>query len=331
VVFNGHYFLYFDVAVAEYWRAIGFRYPDDIVEKFGTDIYAVKASAEYHGSATYDELIDIGCRVGRIGRSSMQLVFGIWRGAEHITSGELIYVNADLKRGNRPRGPSRSNRRSSISSAPGLRKRTRERETIQILLRGLPRRHGDRAARPYSHARRHPRVRPALRSAAHSPRRRSREALDLRRTDRERWQTASLTTRMMCDSYLLDSSSLGSPGMKEVSWPRPVRPGDTLRLRMTVLETKPSTSKPDRGSVLHRWEVFNQAGEPVLRMEGIGCSSGATPPESGAGHPTASGTGATGRSCSARTLLAPMAGEILVVHPVQFLRSSLSASRASSG
>jgi acyl-CoA thioester hydrolase len=97
VVFNGHYFLYFDVAVAEYWRAIGFRYPEDIVEKFGTDIYAVKASAEYHGSATYDELIDIGCRVGRIGRSSMQLVFGIWRGAEHITSGELIYVNADLK------------------------------------------------------------------------------------------------------------------------------------------------------------------------------------------------------------------------------------------
>jgi acyl-CoA thioester hydrolase len=97
VVFNAHYFLYFDVAVAEYWRAIGFRYPEDLVEKFGTDIYAVKASAEYHGSATYDELIDIGCRVGRIGRSSMQLVFGIWRGAEHITSGELVYVNADPK------------------------------------------------------------------------------------------------------------------------------------------------------------------------------------------------------------------------------------------
>src|SRR5437773_760915 len=97
VVFHGHYFLYFDVAVAEYWRAVGFRYPQDIVENFGTDIYAVKASAEYHGSATYDELIDIGCRVGRIGRSSMQLVFGIWRGAEHITSGELIYVNADPK------------------------------------------------------------------------------------------------------------------------------------------------------------------------------------------------------------------------------------------
>jgi acyl-CoA thioester hydrolase len=94
VVFNGHYFLYFDVAIAEYWRAIGFKYPEDIV-KFGTDIYAVKASAEYRGSATYDDLLDIGCRVARIGRSSMLFVLAIWRGAEHITSGELVYVNAD--------------------------------------------------------------------------------------------------------------------------------------------------------------------------------------------------------------------------------------------
>jgi acyl-CoA thioester hydrolase len=97
VVFNANYFLYFDVAVAEYWRAIGFRYPQDIVDKFGTDIFAVKASAEYHGSATYEDRLDVGCRTGRIGRSSLQLIFGIWRGGEHITSGELVYVNADLK------------------------------------------------------------------------------------------------------------------------------------------------------------------------------------------------------------------------------------------
>ncbi len=94
VVFNGHYFLYFDVAIAEYWRAIGFRYPDDILEH-GTDIYAVKASAEYHGPATYEDVLDVGCRVARIGRSSMTFLFGIWRGAERITSGELVYVNAD--------------------------------------------------------------------------------------------------------------------------------------------------------------------------------------------------------------------------------------------
>lgn len=97
VVFNGHYFLYFDVAVAEYWRAIGLRYPRDIVDKFGTDIYAVKASAEYHGSATYDEMLDVGCRVSSIGRSSMRFLLGVWRGEEHLTSGELVYVNADVK------------------------------------------------------------------------------------------------------------------------------------------------------------------------------------------------------------------------------------------
>jgi len=97
VVFNGHYFLYFDVAVTEYWRAIGFRYPEDIVEKFGTDIYAVRASAEYHGSATYDDELEVCCRIGRIGRSSMQFLLGIYRGGERITSGELVYVNADPK------------------------------------------------------------------------------------------------------------------------------------------------------------------------------------------------------------------------------------------
>lgn len=97
VVFNGHYFLYFDVAIAEYWRAIGAPAPDDYPKLFGADVFAVKATAEYHGSAHFDDRLDIGCRVGRIGRTSMQYILGIWRGNEHLTSGELIYVNADLK------------------------------------------------------------------------------------------------------------------------------------------------------------------------------------------------------------------------------------------
>jgi acyl-CoA thioester hydrolase len=96
VVFNGNYFLYFDVAIAEYWRAIGFSYPADLV-KLGMDIFAIKASAEFHGSATYEDELDVLCRVSRIGRSSMTFLFGIWRGAEQLTSGELVYVNADLK------------------------------------------------------------------------------------------------------------------------------------------------------------------------------------------------------------------------------------------
>jgi acyl-CoA thioester hydrolase len=96
VVFNGHYFLYFDVAMADYWRAIGFDYPREIVE-LGTDIYAIKATAEYHGSAGYDQLLEVGCRVARIGRTSLVLLFGIWRGDEQLTSGELVYVNADVE------------------------------------------------------------------------------------------------------------------------------------------------------------------------------------------------------------------------------------------
>lgn len=95
VVFNAHYFLYFDVAIAEYWRAIGFDYPA-VLEPLGGDVFAIKASAEFHGSARYDELVCVCCRCARIGRSSMQFVLGIYRGEEHLTSGELLYVYVDL-------------------------------------------------------------------------------------------------------------------------------------------------------------------------------------------------------------------------------------------
>jgi acyl-CoA thioester hydrolase len=97
VVFNGNYFLYFDVAVAEYWRALGISYPQGYVDTYGTDVFAVKAAAEYHGSATYDDMLDVCCRAGRLGRSSLQFVLSIWLGETHITSGELVYVNADPK------------------------------------------------------------------------------------------------------------------------------------------------------------------------------------------------------------------------------------------
>ncbi len=95
IVFNGNYFLYFDVAITEYWRAIGIDYPDGFVKAFGTDLFAVKATAEYHGSAEFDDFLDIHGRTARLGRSSMQFLLEIWRGEEHLVSGELIYVNAD--------------------------------------------------------------------------------------------------------------------------------------------------------------------------------------------------------------------------------------------
>jgi acyl dehydratase len=84
------------------------------------------------------------------------------------------------------------------------------------------------------------------------------------------WHTVGICMRLICEAYLLDSASLGSPGVDEVRWTKPVRPDDKLRLRMTVLEATPSRSKPDRGTVLHRWEVFNQHDEVVMKMQGYG-------------------------------------------------------------
>jgi acyl-CoA thioester hydrolase len=94
VVFNGNYLTYFDVGVTEYWRAIGYPYPDGLVQH-GTDLYAVKAVIEYHASALYDDMLDICIRVARIGRSSMQFRPEIYRAEQLIASGEVIYVNAD--------------------------------------------------------------------------------------------------------------------------------------------------------------------------------------------------------------------------------------------
>ncbi len=96
VVFNPHYFTYFDVAVCEYWRAAGIAYPTGYVDVYGCDTFAVKATAQFHASAKYDDLLDLGCRVTRIGVSSLVFELGVWRGDEHLTSGELVYVNTDL-------------------------------------------------------------------------------------------------------------------------------------------------------------------------------------------------------------------------------------------
>ncbi|MCX7891573.1 MAG: MaoC family dehydratase [Burkholderiales bacterium] len=84
------------------------------------------------------------------------------------------------------------------------------------------------------------------------------------------WQTGCIAMRLMCELYLLEAASLGSPGVDEIRWTKPVRPGDTLNMKMTVLETKISRSRPNMGSVRSRWEVFNQHGELVMHMTGWG-------------------------------------------------------------
>jgi acyl dehydratase len=83
------------------------------------------------------------------------------------------------------------------------------------------------------------------------------------------WHTISMVMRLLVDNYVDPESSLGAAGVDEVRWPRPVRPGDTLRVRSTILDARRSASKPDRGIVRTRIEAFNEAGEQVLSMTAI--------------------------------------------------------------
>jgi acyl dehydratase len=84
------------------------------------------------------------------------------------------------------------------------------------------------------------------------------------------WHTASLTMRILVDHYVSRKGSLGSPGVDELRWRKPVRPGDTLSVRVTVLEARLSRSKPDQGTIRSYVEVLNQRREVVMTMKAIG-------------------------------------------------------------
>jgi acyl dehydratase len=83
------------------------------------------------------------------------------------------------------------------------------------------------------------------------------------------WHTASLMMRLLAQGFLSPASSLGSPGIDELRWLLPVRPGDRLSGRVTVLSAQPSRSKPDRGIVITLVEMRNQAGETVLSLKPV--------------------------------------------------------------
>ena len=82
------------------------------------------------------------------------------------------------------------------------------------------------------------------------------------------WHTCAMAMRLMVVNFLRESSSLGSPGLENLKWLKPVRPNDTLTLRHIVVSSRPMASKPDVGLVHTVWEMFNQHGEQVLHMEG---------------------------------------------------------------
>ena len=94
IVFNAHYLMYVDTAVADYWRALAMPY-DDAMQLLGGDLYARKATVEFHASAVMDDRLEIGLRCSRIGTSSMNFTAAIYRAEQLLITCELVYVFAD--------------------------------------------------------------------------------------------------------------------------------------------------------------------------------------------------------------------------------------------
>ena len=94
IVFNPHYLMYVDTALADYWRALALPYEQSL-HAMGGDLFVRKSTLEFHASAVYDDVLDVGLRCARIGNSSLQLVSGIFRSEELLVGAELVYVFAD--------------------------------------------------------------------------------------------------------------------------------------------------------------------------------------------------------------------------------------------
>lgn len=96
------------------------------------------------------------------------------------------------------------------------------------------------------------------------------------------WQTALLTMRLQVDNLLSDTDARGSPGVENIRFRKPVRPGDRLRARYTILVVEPSARRPTLGKVLGRTELIDEAGDVVYQMDGWGLV-GRRPPCASAG------------------------------------------------
>ncbi|NML48294.1 YbgC/FadM family acyl-CoA thioesterase [Ramlibacter sp. G-1-2-2] len=94
IVFNAHYLMYFDTAVADYWRALAMPY-EEAMHLLGGDIYLKKTSVEFHASARMDDRLDVALKCSRVGTSSMTFLGAIYRGEDLLITCELVYVFAD--------------------------------------------------------------------------------------------------------------------------------------------------------------------------------------------------------------------------------------------
>jgi YbgC/YbaW family acyl-CoA thioester hydrolase len=94
IVFNAHYLMYFDTAVADYWRALALPY-EEAMQSLGGDLYVRKATIDFRASARMDDMLDVGLRCARIGTSSMVFEGGLFRQDQFLVGCELVYVFAD--------------------------------------------------------------------------------------------------------------------------------------------------------------------------------------------------------------------------------------------
>lgn len=94
IVFNAHYLMYFDTAISDYWRALALPY-EAAMQQLDSDLYVVKATLEFHASARVDDQIEVAMKCSRVGTSSIQFTGAIFRGDEHLISGDIVYVFAD--------------------------------------------------------------------------------------------------------------------------------------------------------------------------------------------------------------------------------------------
>ena len=94
IVFNAHYLMYFDTAIADYWRALALPY-EEAMHALEGDLYVRKATVDFQASARVDDLLDVGMKCTRIGNSSMAFTGGLFRQNELLVGCELVYVFAD--------------------------------------------------------------------------------------------------------------------------------------------------------------------------------------------------------------------------------------------
>lgn len=94
IVFNPHYLTYIDVAMTEYMREIGVPYPSGLL-KLGSDTFAARSEINFRRPAEFDDTLELGARISRIGNTSLTMSFGLFREDELLCDAEMVYVNAD--------------------------------------------------------------------------------------------------------------------------------------------------------------------------------------------------------------------------------------------